>query len=113
VRGSNKTSVALSPMVEFGGRITASENTNLRLFAAMGMCFFPDNTRVIDASVVGASPADGTFRSFTKAPGILGNFDVGAQLYSAEGLEVKAEYNAKVGGSFLSHGGSLRLAYPF
>jgi len=51
-------------MVEFGGRITTNDNETLGVFAAIGMSFLPDNTRVIDATFVGASPADGTFPQF-------------------------------------------------
>lgn len=64
VLDNSKTTVALSPMVEFGGRITTNDNETLRVFAAIGMSFLPDNTRVIDATFVGASPADGTFPQF-------------------------------------------------
>jgi uncharacterized protein with beta-barrel porin domain len=113
VRGSSKTSVALSPMVEIGGRLTLDDKTTLRPFVAVGVSILPNNKRSIDASFVGASAEDGTFRSFLDGPGATGDFDVGVQLYRAGGFEVKAEYTANIGGSFASQGASARLAYHF
>jgi outer membrane autotransporter protein len=113
VRGNSKTSVAISPMVEFGGRLALDEKTTIRPFAAIGISFLPNNTRHVDASFVGASSASGTFRSFMKAPGVLGNLDLGVQVYCANGFEVKAEYGIKAGGTFLSQSASARVAYHF
>jgi hypothetical protein len=113
VNGSSKTSIALSPMAEFGGRLVLGEKTILRSFAMVGVSFLPDNTRSIDASFVGAAPEDGTFRSFLNSPGVVGNVELGVQLYRAGGFEVKAEYDASIGGSFLSQSASARLAYHF
>src|ERR1700754_3339292 len=97
VRGSNKTNVALSPMVEVGGRFTVDGDLTLRPFVAIGVDALPNNTRSVDASFVSASPADGTFRTFVDSPSLLGSFDLGVQLYRAGGFEVRADYNVKVG----------------
>jgi hypothetical protein len=113
VRGNSKTSVAFSPMVEFGGRAVLGEKTTLRPFVAAGVSFLPDNTRYVDASFVGALPSDGTFRSFTTSPSVLGNLDFGLQLYRKGGFEAKVEYGLEVGSSFLSQSGSARFAYHF
>src|SRR5262249_309367 len=113
VNGNSKTSVAVSPMVEFGGRYVTMDNVIIRPYAAIGVTFLPNNTRFVDASLVGASPADGTFRTFMKAPGVLGDFSAGVQLYRAGGFEVKAEYDLKAAGSYLSQSGSARFAWHF
>jgi hypothetical protein len=44
---------------------------------------------------------------------VLGDFELGVQVYRAGGFEVKAEYEANIGGSFVSQGASARLAYHF
>jgi hypothetical protein len=113
VRSSSKTSVVISPMVELGGRVSLDGTTTLRPYAAVGVSFLPDSTRYVDASFVGALPADGTFRSFTKVPSVLGDFDIGLQLYHVGGFEVKAQYNLRTGGAFFSQSGSARIAYHF
>jgi uncharacterized protein with beta-barrel porin domain len=113
VRDSSKTSVMISPMVEFGGRYVVDTKATLRPFAAMGVSFLPGNSRSVDVSFADASSADGTFQTFIKSPNVLGNFTAGVQLYRTGGFEVKAEYDVSVGGSFLSQGGSARVAYHF
>ena len=113
VHGGSKTTVGISPMVELGGRLDLDAKTTLRPFVAVGLSLFPDNDRSVDANFIGASAADGTFRSMLKSPDVLGNIEFGAQLYRAGGLELKAEYDANIGGSFLSQGASARLAYHF
>jgi hypothetical protein len=87
VRGSSKTNVVMSPMVEFGGRYVVDAETTLRPFAAIGVSFLPGNSRAVDVSFIGASSADGTFQTFIKSPGVLGNFNAGVQLYRAGGFE--------------------------
>jgi|UniRef100_UPI003782D311 outer membrane autotransporter protein len=113
VRGSSKTSVALSPMVEFGGRLDVDEATTLRAYAAFGVSYLPDNTRTIHSSFVGASSADGTFSDFIASPEVMGKIDLGLQLFRAGGFEVKGQYTADVGASFLSQTASARFAYHF
>lgn len=100
-------------MIEIGGRVNVDEATILRPFAAVGVSILPKSTRWIDASFVGASPGDGTFRSYLNLPDVLGKVELGAQLYHTGGFEVKAEYTASFGGSFLSQSASVRLAYNF
>jgi hypothetical protein len=113
VRGSSKTSVALSPMVEFGGRLDLDPETALRAYVAFGMSYQPDNSRTIHSSFAGASSANGTFSDHIDSPEVLGRIDVGLQLFRAGGLELKGEYTADIGGSFLSQSASARFAYHF
>jgi hypothetical protein len=100
-------------MVEFGGRAALDADTTLRPYVAVGISVLPDSTRYVDASFVGASPSEGTFRTYLTAPDLLGDVELGVQIYRAGGLEVKAEYTAQVGGSYLSQSGSARVAYHF
>ncbi|MGK9170994.1 hypothetical protein KXR53_32155 [Inquilinus limosus] len=113
VRGSSKAGVALSPMVEFGGRLDLDAQSTLRAYAAFGMSYLPDNTRTIHSSFVGASSANGTFSDHIDSPEVLGRIDVGLQLFRAGGFELKGEYTADIGGSFLSQSASARAAYHF
>jgi hypothetical protein len=113
VRSFSKTSVVISPMVEFGGRFNSKEGLIVRPYAAVGVSFLPNNTRTVDASFIGALPGDGTFQTFIKSPTVLGDVDLGLQLYRAGGFEVKAEYALKAGSAYVSQTGSLRTAYHF
>ncbi|MFL9989304.1 hypothetical protein [Paraburkholderia sediminicola] len=113
VQGSSATSIELSPMVEFGGRWVWNDKTTIRPFAAVGARFRPTNTRALDASFAGASSADGTFRSYLTSPKVQASLNFGLQVYRANGLEVKAEYDLEAGHAFLSQSGSMRFAYHF
>jgi uncharacterized protein YhjY with autotransporter beta-barrel domain len=113
VRGSSKTSVALSPMVEVGGRLDLDDQTTVRAYAGFGVAYQPDNTRTIHSSFVGASSADGTFSDYVDSPEVVGKIDLGLQLFRAGGFELKGEYTADVGDTFLSQTASARFAYHF
>jgi hypothetical protein len=65
------------------------------------------------ASLSGTSSADGVFHSELASPVATANFAAGVQLYRAGGLEMKAEYDAVIGGSYVSQSASARLAYDF
>ena len=110
---SNKTSFILSPMVEIGGRHNIDETTILRPFIEFGMSILPDNQRTLNARLVGAAPADGTFTTYSNAPNALGRINLGVQLYQIGGWEVKGEYGIAAGSNYLAQTGSARVAYHF
>ncbi|WP_124668506.1 autotransporter outer membrane beta-barrel domain-containing protein [Burkholderia sp. Bp8986] len=113
IRGRDKTNIVLSPMIEFGGRWTWDEKTTLRPFATLGMSYWPNNARAIDASFVGSSPANGSFRSYLASPGVQGIFNLGMQLYRGNGFDVKLEYGLAISSAALTQSGSVRFAYHF
>jgi hypothetical protein len=106
--------VVVSPTVEIGGRFdTGKDKLILRYYADAGVSFLPSNSRTVDASFAGALPENGTFATTIDSPDVLGDLDIGAQLYQANGFEVKADYGTQIGSNFFSQGGTLRLAYHF
>ncbi|MDQ6435232.1 autotransporter outer membrane beta-barrel domain-containing protein [Mesorhizobium sp. LHD-90] len=111
--GSSKTNVRLSLMTEFGGRIDLDAQTTLRPYAAIGVSYLPDNTRTVDGRFASATSDNGTFTDQLETPELLGRIDLGLQLYSGSGFDVKAGYTADIGESFLSQTASARLAYRF
>ncbi|MFI0849578.1 autotransporter domain-containing protein, partial [Mesorhizobium sp. IMUNJ 23232] len=110
---SSETNVALSAMMEFGGRVDLDANRTLRPYAAFGVSYLPDNTRTIEVSAANQTSTNGTFNDYIETPDVLGRIDLGIQLYSVSGFEVKAGYTADIGDSFLSQSASARLAYHF
>jgi outer membrane autotransporter protein len=113
VEGFSKTSFVATPMVELGGRHDFADGTILRPYVAVGASFLPDNNSTTRAAFTGPLAVIGSFQSTTSGPGVLGNLEVGLQLYRKHGLEVKAEYALSVGNDYLSQGASLRGAYHF
>jgi outer membrane autotransporter protein len=110
---SDDVNVALSLMMEVGGRVDLGEGTTLRPYAAFGASYLPGNTRMVDGRFVSATVDNGTFTDFLESPEFLGKLDLGLHLYSGSGFEVKAGYSADIGGSFLSQSASARLAIHF
>ncbi|HYG42441.1 MAG TPA: hypothetical protein VEA17_05925, partial [Bordetella sp.] len=113
VRGTDKTTVSFSPMLEFGRRMDLDAKTSLRAYAAVGLRYTPDNTHHIDASFANASGDNGTFTDHIKAPELLGKLDLGLQLFRAGGFEVKAGYSVDFSDSFVSQTANARFAYHF
>lgn len=110
---SSKTNVALSMMVEFGGRVDLDAQTTLRPYAAFGVSYLPDNSRTIDGRFVNETIDNGTFTDFLEAPEVLGRIDLGVQLYSGSGFDVKAGYSADIGDAYLSQTASARVGFRF
>jgi Autotransporter beta-domain len=113
VGGLDKVSPVMTPMVEFGGRYDIDRTTILRPYVAVGMSLYPNNTTTGDASVlIDGGTLDTVQKSF-KSPSVIGNADVGVQLYRVSGFEVKAEYDVGAANAYLSQSVSLRGAYHF
>ncbi|MFC7395585.1 hypothetical protein ACFQU1_00065 [Chelatococcus sp. GCM10030263] len=113
VQGSSKTSVALSAMMEVGGRINLDEQTTLRPYASVGVSYLPDDTRAIEASFANETVNNGTFFDYIETPDILGRIDLGLQVYRLDDFELKVGYTADIGSSYLSQSVSARFAYHF
>jgi hypothetical protein len=113
VRGLDKASVAITPAVEVGGRYAFSERLILRPYAALGATFLPDNTMSTDATFAGPLGALGTFQVAFAGPNVLGNVELGVQLYAASSFDAKANYRLSAGEAYLSQSVGLRGAYHF
>jgi uncharacterized protein with beta-barrel porin domain len=110
---SSDTNVAVSLMVELGGRIDLREELTFRPYAAFGMSYLPDNTLTVDGRFANQTFDNGTFTDHLEAPEVLGRIDFGLQLYSGNGFEVKAGYTADIGESFLSQSANARIGFQF
>ena len=68
---------------------------------------------VTSASFIGASPADGQFQIASTAAPVVGHVNLGAQLYTRNGLDVQALYGLEAGKQYVGQVGSLRLGLRF
>jgi outer membrane autotransporter protein len=109
----NKTSLALSPAVELGGRYDLDPQTILRPYVVLGFTLNPDSGSTVQVQFTGPQAALGTFQATTSGPGVLGNLEAGLQWYRTKGLELKAEYRLTAGDAYLSQTAGLRGAYRF
>ncbi|MEP9380140.1 hypothetical protein ABLE91_25750 [Aquabacter sp. CN5-332] len=113
VQGSSQTSVALSAMMEFGGRVNLDRETTLRPYVSFGVSYLPENTRAIASSFANETVNNGTFVDYIETPEFLGRIDLGLQVYRANGFELKVGYTADIGNSYLSQSANARFAYHF
>jgi outer membrane autotransporter protein len=113
VRSQSRTSFAFSPMLELGGRYDGPHGLRLRPYAAAGITLPSDDTWTTRARLEGAPEGSGGFSTETKMPSVLGNLDLGLQLYQERGLEVKLELGFQVGEDYHNQSGSARVAYHF
>ncbi|WP_127089998.1 autotransporter outer membrane beta-barrel domain-containing protein [Aquabacter cavernae] len=106
--------LAVSPNIEFGGRVNIDASTWLRPYASVGVSFFANDGLQVPTSLVGSNGATVmSFMTESAMPQTLLNLTAGAQLYSTKGFEIRAEYKADIADNFLSQEASARLAIPF
>jgi outer membrane autotransporter protein len=110
---SSDTNVALSAMVEVGGRVDLESGMTLRPYAAFGVSYLPDNTRTVSGRFASETFDNGSFTDHLESPDFLGRIDLGLQVYSDNGFEVKAGYTADIGDSFLGQTASARIGFHF
>ena len=111
--GSSKTNVFFSPMVEFGARQNLGGDVVMRPYLDLGMTFRPDISRSLQAQVIGASGADGTFNVYGNAPTVVGRMNLGMQLYHSRGIDLRLEYGLMLGGTYTGQTASARFGYQF
>ncbi|MCJ2141575.1 autotransporter domain-containing protein, partial [Methylobacterium sp. E-066] len=107
-----KTLVAFSPMLEIGGRIDFDDGRWIRPFGTFGVTLLSDDHFTGKASFQGTG-ALGLFATESAIPDRLGEAGLGFQVSLGGGIEVTGEYQAQVGGHFLSHAGTARMQLRF
>jgi len=103
---------AVSPTVEFGTRIDLAEGW-LRPYASVGFTYFFEE-KMNQRFLFGAENGDGfEFTSSSTMPDLLFDIGAGLQIYANDRYELRGEYNAQIGDSFLGQEGSVRLSVRF
>ncbi len=104
---------AVTPTVEFGGRFDLSPDLWLRPYASVGVSFYQKDSMAIGVSLNDATGTVGDFTTEVSIPSTLVRLGAGAQLFSSQGYEIRAEYKADIGDNYLSQELSARFAVPF
>ncbi|MEB3362036.1 MAG: autotransporter outer membrane beta-barrel domain-containing protein, partial [Synechococcaceae cyanobacterium] len=110
---SPNTSLAITPMLEFGGQSKLDPTTVLRYFLGVGLSYRPGVNGAMNSRFSQASPAEGSFQLYSQVPEVVGRFNLGLQLFSAQGLDLRLEYDLSVGGNYLSQVPTAKLTYRF
>ena len=113
VQGITRFGVVASPMVEAGARIDLDATTILRPYLAIGMSVYPNHSAMVVTGFMRGDVPLGSVQQASKSPSLIGDADIGVQLYRVGGLEVRTQYDLRAANAYLSQGVSLRGAYHF
>jgi len=113
VDGSDQFLFALSPMLEFGGRVDLPEGATLRPYAYAGASFLSDDSWNTDVRLSGAPGAAGTFNAALPGDSVIGRFGVGMQVNTRSGLDFRLQYDGEASSKATSHAGQLKVMYRF
>ncbi|MBS7696485.1 MULTISPECIES: autotransporter outer membrane beta-barrel domain-containing protein [unclassified Chelatococcus] len=105
--------VAFTPAVEIGGRVDLSPTMWLRPYASVGVSFLAKDSMRVGVGFTDSLVPVQDFVTEVAMPGRLVNLTAGAQLFSGEGYDLRAEYKAGIGDKYLSQEVSARLSIPF
>ncbi|CAH1651485.1 Autotransporter domain-containing protein [Hyphomicrobiales bacterium] len=105
--------VAFTPAIEIGGRVDLSPTMWLRPYASVGVSFLAKDSMRIGVGFTDSLAPVQDFVTEVSMPGRLVNLTAGAQLFSGEGYDLRAEYKAGIGDKYLSQEVSARLSIPF
>ncbi|CAH1651510.1 autotransporter outer membrane beta-barrel domain-containing protein [Chelatococcus asaccharovorans] len=105
--------VAFTPAVEIGGRIDINPDMWLRPYASVGITFLAKDSMRIGVGFTDSLAPVQDFMAEAAMPGRLVNLTAGAQLYSNDSYDLRAEYKAGIGDKYLSQEVSARLSIPF
>ena len=95
-----------------GARVMLTPDTVARPFLTAGVSFASADTWTSLARFEGV-PNMQAFEMNAPISDLVGRIDLGVDVQSTNGLEVKFQYNANVAEDYLSQGVSLRLGYKF
>ncbi len=104
---------AFSPNVEIGGRMAVNERMWLRPYATIGATVFAKDTMQVGVQIADSGFGNASYTADLTIPSALLNLSFGAQLYTLNGVELRAEYKVDVGDTYTAQQASARLAVPF
>ena len=113
VDGSDQFVMALSPMLEIGGRRALDNGAEMRPYAYAGVSFLSRDEFKVNTRLAGAPAGSGSFRTSLKTDNVIGRLGGGIQLFTAKGWSFKVEYDGEFGSNLQSHAGSLKAMMPF
>ncbi|WP_144637353.1 autotransporter outer membrane beta-barrel domain-containing protein [Bordetella genomosp. 13] len=113
VDSSDKFLMALSPMVEIGGRAKLPDGSDVRPFAYVGASFLSGDNWAVNARLRGAPSGTGTFRNEMPIDDVTGRVGAGLQVTSRKGVDFRLQYDGEFSRRADSHSASLKVMVPF
>jgi len=113
VDSSDQFIMALSPMLEIGGRAELGNGATMRPFAYAGASFLSRDKWSTKARFQGAPDGTGSFNTTMQADSVIARIGAGLQVSNAAGVDFRLQYDGEFSGNVTSHSGTLRVMVPF
>jgi hypothetical protein len=113
VDASSQFVMALSPMLEIGGRAELGNGATLRPYAYAGAAFLSKDKWKTRAHFQGAPDGAGSFTTTMETDRVVARIGAGLQVTTASNLDFRLQYDGEVSGKVASHSGTLRVMAPF
>ncbi|WP_157792872.1 autotransporter outer membrane beta-barrel domain-containing protein [Bordetella genomosp. 8] len=113
VDGSDQFVMALSPMLEIGGRAELGNGATMRPYAYAGASFLSKDKWRTNASFQGAPAGSGSFSTTMETDSVIARIGAGLQVTTRSGVDFRLQYNGELSGRIASHSGTLRVMAPF
>jgi uncharacterized protein with beta-barrel porin domain len=112
VGGAGKAIFAATPQVELGERIDLRGGMQLQPHITAGLTGLADGSWVTPVKLA-AAPGTGYTNVKTPLPNLLGQINLGVDLYDPNGWQAKLQYGTSIGGSYNTQSVTLRLTDRF
>ncbi|MEF7614516.1 hypothetical protein V4F39_11405 [Aquincola sp. MAHUQ-54] len=113
VRSESDTVFAVSPMLEVGKRLDLANGMRLRGLVAVGFTNYSRNDWSAQSRFSGAAAEAGAFRSTAELPSTRLKLRIGANLYTAQAVDLKLEYTGEHAHGYHANAGTLKFSYLF
>jgi uncharacterized protein with beta-barrel porin domain len=113
VDSSDQFIMALSPMLEIGGRAELGNGATMRPFAYAGASFLSQDKWSTKAHFQGAPDGTGSFNTTMEADSVIARIGAGLQVTTPAGVDFRLSYDGELSSKIASHSGTLRVMVPF
>jgi hypothetical protein len=113
VDGSSQFVMALSPMLEIGGRADLGNGATMRPYAYAGAAFLSKDKWSTRARFQGAPDGAGSFTTTMETDRVVARIGAGLQVTTASNMDFRLQYDGELSGKVSSHSGTLRVMVPF
>ncbi len=112
VGASSQTLFIATPAVEAGVRLALDPRTTMRVYGMAGFSVLSRDSFSAEAAL-GGVPGAGTFAIAAPIPDAFGKAALGVELFNANGLEARLQYNADFGARYFGQAATFRVGYSF
>jgi hypothetical protein len=111
VNSANNLIATGTPNLRVGARLDVGSAT-VDAYVGAGVSFIAGNNYTTDASFA-AAPGFGTFTNTLTNAHVAGKFSAGVEVFTAQHLDVRLEYDGVVAAHEVENGGQVRFKYRF